>query len=64
MFILRTIFIGTFNNFVNIRGASPKLEQRQKNLYKFPDQRKRTKCLEFFFKGTEKYASFKSSLYM
>ena len=64
MFILRKIVIGTFDNFVNIRGAGPKPKQNQRNLYKFPDQHTQTNCLEFFSKGTEKYTSFKSSLYM
>ena len=64
MFVLRKIVIGAFSNFVNIREADPKPKQRQRNLYRFPDQRKRANCLEFFSKGIEKYASFKSSLHM
>ena len=64
MFILRKIVIRTFKNVVNIRDAGPKPKQRQRNSYKFSDQRKRTNCLESFSKETEKYASFKSTLHM
>ena len=42
----------------------PNQKQRQRNSYKLPEQGKRTNCLQRFSKGTEKYASFKSSLHM
>ena len=41
MFTLHKIVIGTFNNFLSIRGAGPKSKQRQRNSNKFPDQGKR-----------------------
>ena len=42
-----------------MRGAGPKLKQRQWNSCRFPDQRKRANCLEFFPRELKKYASFK-----
>ena len=41
MLIFRKIAIGTFNDYVNMRGAGPKPKRRQRNSYKFPDQQKR-----------------------
>ena len=56
--------IGTFNNFVNIRGAGPNPKHRYRNSCKFSAQRNRTAFRESLCTGMLKYASFRSILHM
>ena len=61
IFSLLDIGNGILKSFVKILGDESKPKHRQRNLYKFPDQWKRTIFLEFSLNEIEMWAPFNSS---
>ena len=56
--------IGILVNFVDILGAGPKMKQRHRNWQNRSFHLKLTNFWDFWFSGTEKYASLRSILYI